>query len=77
MRFSNVFRGQRKGALGTNGLRILALDVIRFAAMDLTSVALHKNKLITSQHNKGDLPKVAEFIEGKSTVKFPKVFCKY
>ena len=50
------------------------LDVIRFNALDMTSVVFDRNDLIAAQYNDSDLLKINEIMQGNSTGKFPKCY---
>ena len=53
------------------------LDVIRFNALDMTSVVFDRNDLIVAQYNDSDLLKTIEIMHGNSIDKFPKCYRRY
>ena len=53
------------------------LDVIRFNTLEMTSVVFDRNDLIAAHYNNSDLLKIIEIMQGSSTDKFLKCYCRH
>ena len=53
---------------------VVKLDVIRFNALDMTSVVFDRNDLIAAYYNDSDLLTITGIMQSNSTDKFPKCY---